>query len=80
MLTVKAKAGIAGNHVFRAEVHCKSAGTRLVREEMTRFYQDNPVAQPVPAADGKRATMTDPVITGGLPSGKLPCRFCKRRS
>ena len=46
VLTVKAKAGIAGNHVFRAEVHCKSAGTRLVREEMTRFYQDNPGAQP----------------------------------
>ena len=36
------------NHVFRAEVHCKSAGTRLVREEMTRYYQDNPTAQQVP--------------------------------
>jgi uncharacterized repeat protein (TIGR01451 family) len=45
VLTVKAKAEAAGNHVFRAEVHCKSAGTRLVREEMTRFYQDNPTAQ-----------------------------------
>jgi uncharacterized repeat protein (TIGR01451 family) len=47
VLTVKAKADIAGNHVYRAEVHCKSAGTRLVREEMTRYYQDNPGAQPV---------------------------------
>ena len=45
VLTVKAKAEAAGNHVFRAEVHCKSAGTRLVREEMTRYYQDNPDRQ-----------------------------------
>ncbi len=42
VLTVKAKAELAGNLVFRAEVHCKSAGTRLVREETTRFYADNP--------------------------------------
>ena len=48
VLTVKAKAAVAGNHVFRAEVHCKSAGTRLVREEMTRYYQDNPTAQQSP--------------------------------
>jgi uncharacterized repeat protein (TIGR01451 family) len=48
VLTVKAKAEAAGNHVFRAEVHCKSAGTRLVREEMTRYYQDNPTAQQAP--------------------------------
>ncbi len=48
VLTVKAKADAAGNHVFRAEVHCKSAGTRLVREEMTRYYQDNPTAQQAP--------------------------------
>ncbi len=48
VLTVKAKADLAGNHVFRAEVHCKSAGTRLVREEMTRYYQDNPTAQQAP--------------------------------
>jgi uncharacterized repeat protein (TIGR01451 family) len=40
VLTVKAKAQVAGNHVFRAEVRCKAAGTRLVREEMTHYYQD----------------------------------------
>ena len=45
VLTVKAKAQIAGNHVFRAEVHCKSAGTRLVREEMTHFYADGPSSE-----------------------------------
>jgi hypothetical protein len=39
-LKVKAKAELAGNHVFRAEVHCKATGTRLVREEVTHFYQD----------------------------------------
>jgi archaellum component FlaG (FlaF/FlaG flagellin family) len=45
VLTVKAKAGVAGNHVFRAEVHCKPMGTRLVREEVTHFYQDGPSLQ-----------------------------------
>ena len=45
VLTVKAKAGVAGNHVFRAEVHCKPVGTRLVREEVTHFYQDGPSLQ-----------------------------------
>jgi len=42
VLKVKAKADVAGNHVFRAEVHCKTMGTRLVREEATHFYQDSP--------------------------------------
>ncbi len=45
VLTVKAKAGLAGNHIFRAEVHCKPLGTRLVREEVTHFYQDGPSLQ-----------------------------------
>ena len=45
VLKVKAKAEVAGNHVFRAEVHCKTIGTRLVREEVTHYYQDGPSLQ-----------------------------------
>jgi uncharacterized repeat protein (TIGR01451 family) len=38
---VRAKAETAGNHVFRAEVHCKAMGTRLISEKNTLYYQDS---------------------------------------
>ncbi len=71
VIKVKARAEAAGNHVFRAEVHCKPMGTRLVREETTHFYQDGtapqaesvaakPVATPVAApAPREEARMAD---------------------
>ena len=34
-LRVRARATSAGNHIFRAEIHCRESGTRLVREETT---------------------------------------------
>lgn len=40
VLTVRARAEQPGNHVFRAEMHCKPLDSRLVREETTHFYQD----------------------------------------
>ena len=58
VLKVKAKAEVAGNHVFRAEVHCKSIGTRLVREEVTHYYQDSPGLQQAPTALAKTAAAT----------------------
>ncbi len=42
---VRARADLAGNHIFRAEVRCESLDTRLAVEETTRFY-----GQPVTAA------------------------------
>jgi hypothetical protein len=39
-LTIRARAAAAGNHVFRAEVHCPRLGTRLVSEQTTHFYQE----------------------------------------
>ena len=53
VLKVKAKADVAGNHVFRAELHCKTLGTRLVREEVTHYYQDGPSLQQAAAAPAK---------------------------
>jgi hypothetical protein len=35
-----AKADRQGNHVFRAEVQCHEAGTRLAAEETTHFYDN----------------------------------------
>lgn len=42
-MKVHAQAGTAGNHIFRAEVHCRPLETRLVTEETTRFYQADAV-------------------------------------
>ena len=44
VLRIRARAETVGNHVFRAEVHCKVLGTRLVREETTHFYQEGPAS------------------------------------
>ena len=82
VLTVKAKAGVAGNHVFRAEVHCKSAGTRLVREEMTHFYQDG-ADRPQMATDSDQPASDEQRTAGRLaplplPSDRLGCP--RRRS
>jgi len=52
---VKAKAGAAGNHVFRVEVHSAATGARLVREGTTRFYAaDAPVDPPALAQPAHR--------------------------
>jgi len=40
VLKVRAKAEAAGQHIFRAEVHCKPLGTRLVSEAANLFYGD----------------------------------------
>lgn len=64
VLKVRAKADVAGAHIFRAEAHCKALGTRLVREETTHFYLNNLTgasapqtaqgAKPSPAAEQQR--------------------------
>ena len=63
VLTVKAKAGVAGNHVFRAELHCRTIGTRLVREEVTHFYQDGPSLQQATATPAKPAPTAAAPVT-----------------
>jgi len=49
VLSIKARAETAGNHVFRAEVYCKPLGTRLVSEETTRFYDSRLVSASAPS-------------------------------
>lgn len=63
---VKAKAGAAGNHVFRVEVHSAATDIRLVREGTTRFYAaDAPVDPPALArpADKNSTRSTEDVRT-----------------
>ncbi len=50
VFSIHARAEQPGNHVFRAEMHCKPLDTRLVREETTHFYQDGSVMAGRPAA------------------------------
>ena len=38
---IHARAEVAGNHVFRAEVHCKPLGARLISEATNLYYGDN---------------------------------------
>jgi hypothetical protein len=60
VLKVQARGETAGNHIFRAEVHCKPLGTRLVREETTHFYQDQPITeQALRAGDSARSALPD---------------------
>ena len=40
VLKIRARAETPGNHIFRAEMHCKALGSRLVSEEATLYYQD----------------------------------------
>ena len=39
-LKIRARAETPGNHIFRAEMHCKALGARLVSENATLYYQD----------------------------------------
>ncbi len=41
VLTIRAKAGRAGSHVFRAEVQCASIDVKLSAEETTHFYGED---------------------------------------
>jgi uncharacterized repeat protein (TIGR01451 family) len=74
VLKVKAKAEVAGNHVFRAEVHCKAMGTRLVREEVTHFYQDGPSLQQATASAAK------PAAASAEPASRDETRTAERQA
>ncbi|NUQ61163.1 MAG: DUF11 domain-containing protein [Pirellulales bacterium] len=62
MLKIRARADAPGNHICRAEVHCKALGTRLVSEETTHFYSvagAPPGASP-PAAESQGTQPDEP--------------------
>ncbi len=83
VLKVRAKAALAGNHVFRAEVHCKTIGTRLVREEVTHFYQDGPSLQQATSAPAAAPVVNEPRTAEREAPLPLPqagaARCCPRR-
>jgi len=74
VLKVKAKAERAGNHIFRAEVYCRSAGVRLVSEGTTRYFGNAVDRRPQlaqPASSDRSGTSAEqaPVRTAERPAG-----------
>jgi uncharacterized repeat protein (TIGR01451 family) len=64
VLKIAARASKPGNHVFRAEVRCRSLGTQLVGEESTMFYQTG--GQEVPQT-AQRPPQPTPLDAGATP-------------
>jgi uncharacterized repeat protein (TIGR01451 family) len=46
VLRIHARAEVAGNHVFRAEAHCKALSARLIREATNLYYSEGGSGQP----------------------------------
>jgi uncharacterized repeat protein (TIGR01451 family) len=83
VLKVTSRADRPGNHVFRAEILCRSIGTKLAAEETTHFYGKELTAeasQPV----GRTATRPTPAVqrlpgnTGHSPSPLPPAQIEKK--
>lgn len=88
VLKVFARAETAGNHIFRAEVHCQSLGTRLVSEDTTHFYQNDSASRQIsrlsspgtlpspagPPQDADRQEPTAAPVTAGKPTPAAPRR------
>ncbi len=69
VLKVHARAEIAGNHIFRAEVRCRQLDARLVSEATNLYYSDAPPpAQPSPTP----SAATAPPPAENAPQGPPP--------
>lgn len=77
VLKIRARAETAGNHIFRAEVHCKPLGTRLVSEETTLFYGE-PSSTTAGLAPESAAPETAPTETS-TPAAQHPRRTPLRK-
>ncbi len=80
---ITARADMPGNHMFRAEVHCKPLNTKLVSEETTHFFNGTLVADR-PTVSRKAATSRQSASpkTGTLKTGRptLAPRFARRHA
>jgi uncharacterized repeat protein (TIGR01451 family) len=80
LLKVHAKAEVAGSHVFRAEVHSKPQGARVVTEKTTHFYQDSSVSvQAEPTAPAGASLVPPPLPSASRTVPPLP-RTAERRT
>lgn len=65
VLKISAKATKPGNHVFRAEVRCRTLGTQLIGEETTLFYQSG--GAEAAAHTAQRPSHPTPLDAGAKP-------------
>jgi hypothetical protein len=67
ILKVRARAEVGGNHVFRAEVHCKPLGARLVSEVTNLYYTDAPGSEQASRELTGEGAVPDPMRTVNRP-------------
>lgn len=67
VLKIHARAQVAGNHVFRAEAHCKPLSARLVSEATNLYYGEGVAAAPAEKSPPHEAMRPVP---GSAPSAK----------
>ncbi len=60
---IRARAEVAGNHVFRAEAHCKPLSARLVQEATNLYYTDASVVSPSNGQPGLEAVPANAMRT-----------------
>jgi uncharacterized repeat protein (TIGR01451 family) len=72
VLKIKARADVSGNHTFRAEVYCKSLGTKLGQEATIRFYDGRPDAPAIPDSPASTSSSRAEAPQAGRYSDVLP--------
>jgi uncharacterized repeat protein (TIGR01451 family) len=65
VLKVQARAEVAGNHIFRAETHCKASNARLISEATNLYYADAPAVQTASRPVSDDGAMMQPVPQAG---------------
>jgi uncharacterized repeat protein (TIGR01451 family) len=72
ILKIRAKADDAGNHIFRAEAHCKTLGTRLISEAGNLFYTEASMAQGSTQPADERKSVSEAMLpTNRYQQGQL---------
>lgn len=74
-ISINAQAQQPGSHLFRVELNCRAASTRLVREETTLFYAADGNAPP--AEQKQAAAAMTPIPIQVVPA---PVRIAERQS
>jgi uncharacterized repeat protein (TIGR01451 family) len=77
VLKIHARAEVAGNHIFRAEAHCKPLSARLIREATVLYYGEVAAGKPTAGEPSGEALKAPPhqamrPIPHPIPHGEPP--------
>lgn len=70
LLKVRAKAEVAGNHIFRVEAKCRQLNARLMSEATNLFYSDTPETSQAPQKPSPAVTNLAPPPDNKAGDGK----------